>query len=189
MKGAVGFLVGIIGLCLFASVSLLIPNTMRHEAFAVFLVVIVVAFVFLNILLVGFFRMLGHLHETVLYPDDPYSYPQRGRALFFVGYVGLLLTLVFAVFVALLPELTRGRFGHRESEIVLLLTWFMGWIFFGCLLGGVLAMLSDIFHKAFYRTTVDPPDAEPNDALDISHHGSRRSDPTDDKRPRPWDNE
>ena len=83
MKGAVGFLVGIIGLCIFASATLVIPFTMqRSEGMAVLMLILIIAFVFLNVLVVGFFRMLGHLHETVLYPDDAYNYPQRGRALF-----------------------------------------------------------------------------------------------------------
>lgn len=188
MKGGASFLIGIIGLCLFASMALMVPVYMRQsEGLPVFLLLIVAAFVFLNLLIVGFFRVLGHLHETVLYPDDPYSYPQRGRVLFLVGYVGLLLSLVFGLFIALLPELTRHRFNRHEGEILLVLCWFAGWIFFGCLFGGVLAMLGDLYHKAFYRTTLHPPDAAAEDEFDVSHRSSRRSDRDAERRARSWE--
>src|SRR5687768_16847340 len=97
MKGAVGFLVGIIGLCFFAAVSPLAPIFMRREGPVIFLIILSVAFVFLIVLVVGFYRTLGSLHDTVLYPDDPYTQPLRGRGLFFTGCIGLLVTLVFGV--------------------------------------------------------------------------------------------
>lgn len=190
MRGAIGFLVGIIGLCLFAAASLLIPIVLnRSEGMVMLLAVMLIAFVFLNILIVGFFRMLGHLHETVLYPDDPSYHPPRGRILFFVGYIGLLVMLVFVVLLATLPELMRWRIRQRDIEPLLLIAWFVGWAFFGCMLGGVLMQLSDIFHKAYYRTMMRPPDAGGDDDYDITRPRQRSRAAEDNERPRRWDDE
>ncbi|MCI0681558.1 MAG: hypothetical protein L0Y71_05605 [Gemmataceae bacterium] len=187
MKGAAGFLVGIIGFCFFAAVSLLVPLFLRRgEGALLLLFVVVVAFVFLNVLVVGFYRMMSQLHDTVVYPDDPYSHPLRGRGLFFTGYVGLLATLVVAVLVTVMQAFPLLRFRGREVEIILFMTWFVGWTFTGCLLGGVLMLLYDIHHKAFYRTLLDPPGDGYGDEFDISRRGSRararRAE--DDERPR-----
>jgi hypothetical protein len=177
MKGAVGFLVGLIGLCLFMALAGIIPFAMRRsEGLAILLFVVVVAFVFLNIMMVGFFRLLGGLHETVLYPDDPYHYPHRGRGLFLTGYIGLLVTLSSVFLLAVLPELLRRGFG-REAEALLVLAWVAGWAFMGCLLGGVLTMLSDLYHKAFYRTTVNPPSGPRDDDLNIARGAAPRREP------------
>ncbi|GEM_PF-6606759 len=190
MKGAIGFLVGIIGVSVFASMSILIRATMRGpERDMLFLIVLGVAFIFLNILVVGFYRMLGHLHETVLYPDDSHYRPLRGRALFFVGYVGLLVTLIFVILVDLVPQMLRFRINPGELQPLMWLAWFGGWVFFGLLMGSILMQLSDIYHKALYRTMVSPPGDED---LDIARRGSRRnsrSGDDDEERPRRWDDE
>jgi hypothetical protein len=181
MKGVGGFLAGMIGLCSFASLSILIPMTMRHdEGLFLFLFVLVVAFVFLNVMVVGFYRMLIQLYETALYPDDPYYYPQRGRALFFTGYIGLLATLGVVLFLAILPEIMRFRMGGSEIEVLLTLAWFVGWIFLGLLLGGILLMLRDVHEKLFLGGGLRGAD-EPRE-LDIR----RRPAPRRDERAADW---
>jgi hypothetical protein len=175
MQGAVGFMVGSIGLCFFAAVAPLVPFFMgRIEGLAVLVLILVAAFVFLNVMVVGFYRMLNNLHETVLYPDDPHYYPPRGRALFFAGYVGLLITLVAVVMLTLLQEWSRFRIRGRDADYLLFAAWFAGWAFLGCLFGGVQMLLGDIYHKAFYRSTAHPNETEADDAYDIARRGSRR---------------
>jgi hypothetical protein len=189
MKGVVGFLVGMIGLCFFASISILIPMTMRqNDGLLLFLFMLVVAFVFLNVMVVGFYRMLIHLHESALYPEDAYYYPQRGRVLFFTGYIGLLATLGFVLFLAVLPELMRFRFAGRDIEVLLSLAWFVGWIFFGLMLGGVWAMLRDVHQKLFLNAGARHG-ADDVDDFDISVKGrppgSRRNERDTDWPHRP----
>jgi hypothetical protein len=190
MKGAIGFLVGIIGLCFFISVTLLILIILdrRSESIAMVLTLLVVDFVFLNVLVASFFRMLGHLHETMVYPDDPYYQPLRGRVLYFVGYIGLLVTLVLFFMVGFLSDVLRMRMGPRDRDAAIVLALIAGLVFLGCLLGGVLRMLSDIFHKAFYRTMVGMA-GEREDELDISHRGARQLSPrdADEERLRRWE--
>lgn len=191
MKGAIGFLVGTIGLCLFASISILVPLIgRRYEALVI--VPIIVAFVFLNVLVVGFYRMLNNLHETVLFPDDPHYHPPSGRVLFFVGYIGMLVSLACPLLVLLLSQLLRWHMSERESMPLLFIAWFAGWAFLGCLLGGLFMLLSDVYHKAFYRTMFNPPNSDLQDDLDISRRGPRRQpDHADDssERSRRWDEE
>lgn len=193
MKGAIGFLVGIIGLCVFASVTLLIPMIVaprRSEGLLVVLILLIADFVFLNVLVVSFLRMLGHLHETVVYPDDPRYQPLRGRVLFFIGYIGLLVVLVLAVLVPVLSGLLRMRIGPGDEQVFIAIAWVAGWVFSGCLLGGVLMMLNDVFHKAFFRTMIGSP-GDRDDDLDVSHRGARRPSrrDTDEDRARRWDEE
>jgi hypothetical protein len=172
MKGAVGFRVGMIGLCIFAALFVLIP-LLLGEALALFLIMFIAAFIFLNVMMIGFYRILVSLHEMIVYPDDPLEVPQRGRGLFFTGYIGLLVTLVLVLLLAVLPELT-GRGGRRNLEVVSVLAWVVGWVFVGCLLGGILAMLRDLYHNAFYRSAVNPPRVEPDDELNIARGAARR---------------
>jgi len=162
MKGVVGFVTGLIGFCFFAAIGIIFPIAMRREGPIFFIMTLIIAFVFLNVLVVGFFRMLAHLHEGALYPDDPYYHPQRGRALFFVGYIGLLATLGMVLMIPILIEVFRVRIGPREGEPFLVLAWFVGWIFLGLMLGGVALMLRDIYQKLFFgayrRRTEDDGD-------------------------------
>lgn len=180
MKGAIGFLVGLIGLCSSAALTAPLAYVMRRNEELAVAGVSLIAFIFLNIMVVGFYRMIGHLHETVLYPEDAFHYPQRGRALFFVGYVGLLLTLAGPFVLVILVEVVRVRIlGGRQFEVLLVLAWLTGWAFLGCFLGGVLAMLNDVFHKAFYRTAAAEPRLDADDDFDISRRGTRRRDERD----------
>jgi hypothetical protein len=151
MKGFVGFLVGIIGLCFFAAISIIVPMTMprRGDSMVIFLFVLLCAFAFLNVLVVGFYRLLAGLNESALYPDDSYYYPIRGRVLFFVGYIGLLTTLGFTLFLAILTDVMRFRMGRDSTEALLAMAWFVGWVFFGVMLGGVLAMFRDLYQKLY----------------------------------------
>ena len=187
MKGAVGFLVGIIGFCFFAAVSILPPILVRGEGPVMVLIMSIVAFTFLNVLVIGFYRMIGGLHDTVLYPDDPYSHPLRGRGLFLTGYIGLLAVLVCTVCFALMQSSPAFRIRGRDLEIVLFfIAWFFGWGFTGCMLGGVLMLLHDIHHKAFYRTMAHRDDNRYGDDFDISRRESRRRPrEADEERERP----
>jgi hypothetical protein len=150
MKGFVGFLIGLIGLCFFAAVSIIVPMTMprRGDSMVIFMFMIVCAFAFLNIMIVGFYRLLAGLNESALLPEDSYYYPLRGRVLFFIGYVGLLATFGLTLVLAILPEIMRFRVG-RDMEALLALAWFVGWTFFGLMMGGVLAMLRDLHQKLY----------------------------------------
>lgn len=185
MKGTVGFLVGILGFCFFAAVSIMPPILFRREGPVILGIIAIVAFVFLIILVAGFYRLISDLHETVIYPDDPYSQPLRGRGLFLTGCIGLLAVLVCAVLFAFVQS-TPLRIRGRDLEIILFfVAWFVGWAFAGCILGGVLMLLHDIHHKAFYRTMTPPRDSY-NDEYDIARRGPRRRPRrTDDQEERP----
>jgi len=175
MKGFVGFLTGAIGLCFFAAFSIIGPLTIRRDGEVLFVVMLGIAYIFLNIMVVGFYRLLGQLHETALYPEDAYHYPQRGRVLFLVGYIGLTATIGFAAFVIVYGAMAR-IIRPRDFEWLLLLAWFAGWVFFGLVLGGVLSMLRDVHQKLFIsqaaasRRGFDDED----DGLDISLSRRRR---------------
>lgn len=182
MKGTVGFLVGIIGFCFFAAVSFLPMILFRREAPVISVIIAIVAVIFFMIMVVGFYCLISGLHDTVLYPDDPYSQPLCGRGLFFTGCIGLLVTVTCPVLLLVL----RGFQIRREMDVVLVIAWPVAWAFAACLLGGVLMLLHDIHHKAFYRTMAPPRDRYDDD-FDISRRGPRRRPrraEDEDERPR-----
>ena len=189
MRGAIGFLIGIIGLCLTGAATPWVTFLGRGRDGEIFVMgMLLIAFVFLNIMVVGFYRVLAHLHEAVLYPEDAFTYPQRGRALFFVGYIGLSVALVGMLLAILLPILTRWRISERELLPIFIIVWFGSWAFLGCTLGGVLMLLSDVFHKAYHRAMMRPPGADGDD-YDISRPRRRAREAEADERPRRWDDE
>ncbi len=98
----------------------------------------------------------------------------RGRGLFLTGYIGLLVTLVFVVAILVAQASPWFRVRGREIEVILVIAWFVGWAFTGCMLGGILMLLHDIHHKAFYRTLAPPPGDRYDDDYDISRRAPRR---------------
>jgi hypothetical protein len=187
MKGAVGFLIGTIGFTLVGALTVMVPFLMRPpDALGIVLFLVAVDFVFLNVLVVGFYRIMGHLHETILYPDDAYYHRHRGRAMFLTGYIGFLVTLVFFFLVILMEEVLRMRFGGELRPLVLV-AWLAGWVFLGLLFGGVLSMLSDIFHKAFYRSAVRGPREEIDEDLNIARNRRTPREEERTTRRRDWE--
>jgi hypothetical protein len=191
MRGFAGFLTGLIGFCFCAAIAFPAGMVMRNaEGGAVVLLLAVGACVFLNVMVVGFYRLLGQLHETALFPDDPYYYPQRGRVQFFVGYLGLIATVGLTVVITFYVEVLRIRIGGGDLRAFLLLAWLVGWVFLGVFLGGVLSMLRDLHQKLFMNAGAGRRSLDGDDDIDIRLSRSSRAaanEPTEKRVAKPWD--
>ncbi|MCS7047588.1 MAG: hypothetical protein NZO58_14620, partial [Gemmataceae bacterium] len=76
--------------------------------------------------------------------------------------------------IELLDDLLWRRINGNLLHLVTLVTAGIAFAFISTLLTGVLSMLSDVFHKVYYRQASGHLFDEPPEPIDISLRGRRR---------------
>jgi hypothetical protein len=142
----VGGALGLFGALAFMGLLLAIPFH-RHETGFGLLFLAFVAFVGLNLMAIGLYRMLRHLYRSISRTDQATDRPIRGSAFYLLGYLGSLMATTTLFFFASLPIFTDGNAGWDKVVWGVVPTWFVVLGFLLAFFVGLVMMLTDIYDR------------------------------------------